>query len=432
MAQNLRETLASVRSLLGGTVAFTAGNSLLGVILPLQMEAAGYPVVLTGAIMAAYYLGLAIGGLRSKRIIIRIGHIRAFAAFAALTAATSLAYGFLFDPLAWVILRVINGFCIAGMTATIESWLNERSSNETRGRVLGFYMLTFYLAIALGQTLVNVAVVGGSDHLMIASALIALSLIPITITSLGEPDLGDLRILSVRDLYLVSPVSVVGAAVGGILVGSFYALGVVFARKIGLSVSESAMLMSVVVLGGLGFQVPIGILVDRYDRRIVLSGILMAVGISWGLLSNTIANGAPLILLMAIAMVFGGAMSGVYPICVAQTFDRLKRKYYVAAAGRLLMVYSCGAATGPLFASALMTIYGPHSFFLFESVVAAIYAIFVLFRVLARPQLPVSAREKFVPVPDVTSVATTLDPRTDPDMDMHETAPHGSIADLTE
>lgn len=423
MSQNVRESLAAVRSLLGGTIAFTAGNSLLGVILPLRMEAAGYPVALTGAIMAAYYLGLATGGLRGKRIIIRIGHIRAFAAFAALTAATSLAYEFFFNPVAWVILRVINGFCIAGMTATIESWLNERSSNETRGRVLGYYMLTFYLAIALGQTLVNVASVGGSEHLMIAATLIGLSLVPIAMTRLGEPDLSDFRILGVRGLYAASPVGVVGAFVGGILVGSFYALGVVFARKIGLSVSEAAMFMSVVVLGGLGFQVPIGILADRNDRRIVMSGILIAVGTSWMLLSGAIAKEAPLLLLMAMAMAFGGAMSGIYPLCVAQTFDRLERKYYVAASGRLLMVYSIGATVGPLLASTFMSIYGPQSFFLFESTVAVLYAIFVLCRVVVRPQPPIEAREKFVSVPDVTSVATTLDPRTEPDAANHDPAP---------
>lgn len=423
MAHNLRRLLAPVKSLLGGTVALVAGNSLLGIILPLRMEAAGYPVALTGAIMAAYYLGLAAGGLRGKRVIFRIGHIRAFAAFAALTAATCLAYAFFFNPAAWVILRVVNGFCIAGMTTTIESWLNERSSNETRGRVLGYYMLTFYLAIALGQTLVNVAPVDGSDHLMIAAALIGLSLIPIALTSLGEPNLGELRVLGVKKLYAASPVGVVGAGVAGILVGSFYALGVVFARQIGLSVTEAALFMSTVVLGGLGFQVPVGILADKFDRRVVMSCMLIAVGTSWGLLSNSITNGVPLVALMVMALAFGGAISSVYPLCVAQTFDRLERKYYVAASGCLLMVYSIGATIGPLLASTLMSIYGPYSFFLFESTVAIAYAIFVLFRVRVRPCLPADEREKFVPLPDISPVAMTLDPRTEPEMTTPEPVP---------
>lgn len=252
MTQTVREILVSVRSLLGGTAAFMLGNSLLGVVLPLRMEAAGYPVALTGAVMAAYYLGLALGGLRSKHVIFRIGHIRAFAVFAALTVATTLAYAAFFHPAAWLMLRVVNGFCIAGLTGAIESWLNTRSSNETRGRVLGFYMLTFFLATASGQTLVNLADVGAPDLFMLAASLIGLSLIPIAMTSLGEPNLADSGVLKVGDLYSASRVGVVGAAVAGLMVGSFYALGVVFALKIGLGASEAALFMSVVVLGGLG------------------------------------------------------------------------------------------------------------------------------------------------------------------------------------
>lgn len=392
------------------------GNSLLGVVLPLKMEAADFPVALTGFVMAAYFLGLGLGGFRAKRVIMRIGHIRAFAAFAALTSATCLAYAFFFNPAAWVILRIVNGFCIAGMTTTIESWLNERSSNETRGRVLGVYMLSFYLAIAVGQTLVNVAAVEGSDHLMISAALIGLSLIPIALTRLGEPNLSELRVLGVKRLFQASRVSVVGAGVAGMLIGSFLALGVVFARQIGLSVSEAAMFMSTVVIGGLAFQLPVGMLADRFDRRIVMSCTLITVGTSWLLLSNLIATGTPLLPLLGMALVFGAANNSVYPLCVAQTFDRLDRKYYVAASGRLLMIYSIGATLGPLLASTLMSIYGPYSFFLFESAIAIAYAIFVLISVKVGPDLPAQGeREKFVQVPDVSPLAMHLDPRTEPD-----------------
>lgn len=416
MTKNVREVLASVKSLLAGTAAFTIGNSLLGLVLPFRMEAAGYPVVLTGAIMAAYYFGLALGGLRGKRVIFRIGHIRAFAVFAALTAATTLAYDAFFNPLAWLIFRVVNGFCIAGLTATIESWLNTKSNNQTRGRVLGFYMLTIYLAIALGQTLVSLADVGASDLFMLAASLIVLSLIPVAMTSLGEPNLSDSRVLNVKDLYSASPVGVVGAGVAGLMVGSFYALGAVFAIKIGLSVSEAALFMSVVVLGGLILQVPIGVLADRYDRRIVMSGALMGVGVAWATLAGVVATGLPFTALLIMALVFGGAMSSVYPLCVAQTFDRLERRYYIAAAGRLLMIYSIGATIGPLIASGLMSIYGPSSFFLFEGMISVLYAAFVLVYASRRPSLPADQREKYIPLPDVTPIAMGLDPRTDPDI----------------
>lgn len=191
------------------------------------------------------------------------------------------------------------------MTTSIESWLNDRSTNKTRGRTLGSYMLVFYFAVALGQTLVNVAPPAGSELLMLASALIGLSLVPIALTRLGEPELAELRPLGLGLLFEASRVGVVGAGVAGILVGSFYALGVVFARQIGLNVTETALFMSTVVLGGLGAQVPVGMLADRFDRRIVMACILLAVGLSWGLLATSVANGVSLGPLFVMALAFG-------------------------------------------------------------------------------------------------------------------------------
>jgi hypothetical protein len=78
------------------------------------------------------------------------------------------------------------------------------------------------------------------------------------------------------------------------------------------------------------------------------------------------------------------------------------------------MVYSVGATIGPLLAATLMAIYGPPSFFLFESTVAILYALFVLFRVARQPGAPAGQREKYVPLPDVTPLAMALDPRTEP------------------
>lgn len=328
--------IAPVKALFGATALLIAGNSLLGVVLPLRMSMVGYSVALTGVVMAAYYLGLAFGGLNAKRVILRIGHIRAFSAFAALTAAVCLSYGFFEFATAWAVLRVINGICIAGMTTSIESWLNDRSNNETRGRVLGSYMLVLYLAIATGQTLINTGTVGASDHLMISSCLIGLSLIPIAMTRLGEPDLNASQPLALRQLFAASRVGVVGAGVAGMLVGSFYALGMVFARQIGLTVPDAALFMSTVVLGGLSFQLPVGMLADRFDRRIVMSCLLLVVGISWGLLSQALAYDLSFPLLISVTLAFGGAISSIYPLCVAQTFDRLQKRVYVAASGRLL------------------------------------------------------------------------------------------------
>ena len=263
MAISVREVVAATRSLLSASAVFVVGNSLLGIALPLRMEAAGYPIGLIGAIMTAYYAGLALGSVYGKQVILRVGHIRTFAAFAAIAAATALAYPLAFAPVAWLILRLVNGFCIAGLTTTIESWLNERSSNQTRGRILALYMVTNYFAIASGQLLVNLAAVTDPDLFMLAAGLISLSLVPVALTRLGAPALDVHRPLPLRKLYEASPVGLVGAGVAGLLVGSFYGMGAVFAREIGFSVPQVSLFMSTVVLGGFSLQWPIGRLVDQ-------------------------------------------------------------------------------------------------------------------------------------------------------------------------
>jgi MFS family permease len=303
--------------------------------------------------------------------------------------AAALAYPLAFAPVAWLILRLVNGFCIAGLTTTIESWLNERSSNRTRGRILALYMVTNYFAIASGQLLVNLAAVTDPDLFMLAAGLISLSLVPVALTRLGAPAVDVHRPLPFRKLYEASPVGLVGGGVAGLLVGSFYGMGAVFAREIGFSVPEVSLFMSTVVLGGFSLQWPIGRLADRWDRRLVLAGVLATAAIAWPLFLSLTASGLSLVPLLLPALLFGGAIRSVYPICVAQMFDRLERHHYVAAAGRMLLSYALGGTVGPLFASAVMAVLGPYSFLGFETVVAVGFGAFVVYRIRRRPSASV-------------------------------------------
>ncbi len=167
-------------ALLASIALLYGGNTLMGTLLPVRAGQEGFSAIFVGGMGTGYFIGFILGCQLTPWLVRRVGHIRAFAVFAALTAVTALAYSAIFHPVAWILLRLINGFCIAGLTATIESWLNTQSSNQTRGRVLGFYMLTFYLAIASGQSLVNLADPGTPDLFMLAAALIGLVVLALT------------------------------------------------------------------------------------------------------------------------------------------------------------------------------------------------------------------------------------------------------------
>ena len=151
----LLTALRSVASLLLGAGILILGNGLVGILLPVRLGVANMSPVTTGLVMSAYYAGLVAGSLWGKQIITRVGHIRAFAAFAALLCAATLTHALWFSAIPWSILRFISGFCMAALFATIESWLNERSTNDLRGQVLSLYQWTAYLASGIGQLLIN-------------------------------------------------------------------------------------------------------------------------------------------------------------------------------------------------------------------------------------------------------------------------------------
>lgn len=408
-------TLASIAALLMGALIMLLGSSLLGIALPLRMSAAGFSTEVTGVVMGAYFAGLLAGSIYGKRVIGEVGHIRAFAGFAAIMAAAALAYPMQVGAISWGLLRFIGGFCVAGVFAAIESWLNERSSNETRGRVLSVYMVSNYLGIMLGQFMINLWDIGTAEVFMMASLLTSLSLVPVVLTRVAVPDFSQIKPLSLSALYRASPLAVVGSLASGTALGGYYGLGAIFAEQIGFSIFEVSLFMGSVILGGLLLQWPIGRISDRYDRRSVLLVILLLVVASCGaglVILLLMAEAFPL--LLGVGLLLGGTMMCIYPIAVSQAYDHLTADRYVGASSGLLLAYSVGATAGPVLCGIVMAHLGPQAFFGFIITVALLLIAFVLYRLRVREAVPPEERETFVPLPRMSPVVAELDPRAVP------------------
>lgn len=404
-------TLASVTALLLGAAIMMTGNSLLGLTLPLKMDAAAFSHESIGVIMAAYFGGLWAGSVYGKRLISEVGHIRAFAGFAGIIAAVTLAYPMLFNGVAWGVLRFLGGFCIAGMFAVMESWLNERSENKTRGRVLSVYMTVNYAAIMLGQLMINLWDLDALDGFMMAALLISLSLVPVVLTRVEAPRLEEIEPLSIRALFAASPLAVVGSCISGIIMSAYYGMGPIFAGGAGFGVFEVSLFMSSVILGGMLLQWPIGRISDHFDRRSVLLAVLALIAlVCVGGAAATLAQ-VSLPVFLGLGILLGGGITTIYPICVAQAFDYLPRARYVSAASGLLLAYSVGATAGPVVTAVAMGRLGPVAFFGFIGAVAVLYAGFAVYRMHARAPLPHELQEHVVVVPRMSPVGAELDPR---------------------
>jgi len=398
-----------VQSLLLSIFMLMAGSGFLATLISLRLEREGSGTITIGIVATAYFGGLMIGALRAGGIVRRVGHIRAFAAFVALLSASTLAYVLLHHPLFWMVLRLIDGICVAGVFVCLESWLNDRAEPEMRGSVLAAYMVALYSGQAIGQLLLGASGALPSIPFQLASILISLAIIPLCLTRSSAPAPAEASALSIRSLLAATPLGTMGAVATGLMLGAFYGLAAVHVRRLGLDLPETARFMMVVILGGVALQWPLGRLSDRYDRRrvIILSFAATA------LVSLALAlRGSGGVGLLALGALFGGLSFALYPLCVAHCNDRLLETERVAASGRLVLLYSIGAALGPVCAASFMTAAGTGGLFLFIAICAVLALIFGLWRQRASDPVPGREQQEFQIVPRTTPMASLLDPNT--------------------
>jgi MFS family permease len=302
---------------------------------------------------------------------------------------------------------------MAGLFICVESWMNHSATKETRGKVLAFYMICLYSGQAAGQFMMNLPDASGLLIFILISILISFAAIPVALTRVSPPALPHVEGLSFRGLYQASPLGMVGTVVSGLILGSFYSLGPVFAREIGLDLSQTGLFMSAVIFGGVLLQLPVGRLSDIVDRRLVIVGVLGATAlVSAGTAAVIDPRSAALYFL---ALIFGGVSFALYPLCVAHTNDHLDAAARVSASGGLILAYSAGATVGPLLSSATITLIESAGLFASTAAISRFALIFGLWRMGARPSPPAEQQVPYQMLPRTTPVAAPLDPRAAPE-----------------
>ena len=174
-----------IGTLVIATSVVQLANGFFGTYFSLRVAIENFDV--PGLVLSAYFAGFTLGAFRCSRIIERIGHIRAYAAFAGLVAAAVAIMPLLVGSLAWVILRAIVGFGCAGIFVTTESWLTAKALPSERGRVFSIYMVGTFLALALGQLLIARVDIKSPASFNAIVALFAVALIMVTAARAEPP-----------------------------------------------------------------------------------------------------------------------------------------------------------------------------------------------------------------------------------------------------
>lgn len=405
----MRTALFSVAALLLGVALLQLGSSLLSTLIGVRLAEAGVPTTIAGLVTAAYFAGLVLGALFGHLLILGVGHIRAFASYASVFSAATLAHGYILHPLAWGGLRMLEGLCMAGLLMVTESWLNERSDNTTRGAMLSAYTIAIYASQGGGQFLLNLPDPGGFGLFALISILMSLALVPVAATRIIAPAIPAPSHFGLRQLLEISPLGVAGSFGAGLVMGSIYALAPFFAQTIGLGVAGTARFMAAIILGGLLIQWPLGYLSDRIDRRTVIA--MLNVGIAATSIGLAAAAAAGVSGLLLLAVLFGGVAFTLYPLAVAHANDHVLPPDLVPAAGGMLLAYSVGATVGPPVAGAVMARIGPTGLFVYTGAVGVMLTAFTFWRMRQRAAPPLDEQGHFQPLPRTTPLVGELDPR---------------------
>jgi len=227
--------------------------------------------------MSCYFAGFLLGPILVVRWLSGVGHIRVFASLASIASCVVLVQFLWISAPSWALMRLLFGFCMAGLYVIVESWLNDASTPRTRGRTLAVYMIASMGGLGLGQLLVAAGDPGGPVLFVVASILVSLSFVPIALAA--ATDAPPIRLspkMRVREFSRIAPTGFVGILFTGASHGILFGLAAVYATRAGFGPGATAAFLALPSLGAIAFQWPIGWASDRLPRRGVIFVVAVA------------------------------------------------------------------------------------------------------------------------------------------------------------
>ena len=373
--------LKNTWALMIGMLLLMLGNGLQGTLLGVRGSIENIDASTMGYVMSAYFIGFLGGSRVAPMLLRRVGHVRVFAALASQVSAAFILFAAIVDPIAWLLLRLIVGFCFSGIYVVTESWLNNSTTNDTRGQALSLYLMVQMSGIVLGQLLLNLADPAGYNLFVLITVLVSLSFAPILLSTTPAPVHETTARMSIAELIRTSPLASFGNLMLGGIFAVLFGMAPIYATERGLTIAQVSYFISAIYLGGLLCQYPIGFLSDRFDRRYLIIGVT-AIGALAAVLALFI--GSSYFMLLVLALIIGGTSNPLYSLLLAYANDYLEFEQMAAASGGLLFINGCGAMTGPVVVGYVMERFGIHWFFITIAILMSVICLYGIYRITQR------------------------------------------------
>ncbi|AZQ67282.1 MFS transporter [Silicimonas algicola] len=359
----------------------------------------GFTTAQVGLLGSAHFLGFFVGCWWAPRLMGSVGHSRAFAAFTAVGTIGILSHMLVVDAYAWMVMRGLSGLCVAGCYTIVESWLQAKVTNETRGRAMGIYRVVDIVGSLAAQLMISVLDPASYVSYNILAIVCCAALVPLVLTRVEQPAIPVPPRLRPGLAFRHSPLAAAGVISSGVTGAAFRMVGPVYGIEVGLSVDTIALFLAAYVLGGAVAQYPAGWFADRYDRRWVLVFLSIL----------TIVASAGMIFLPGAAFVtaafFGFSTFPIYSVAAAHAHDFATQDERVDLSASLMFLYAVGAIASPWLVSTLIEAYGPAAMFIF---VGAAHIILIGFGLLRMRVRDAERRTRYVYAPRTSFVIGRL------------------------
>lgn len=400
-----------------GLALMQAAVAAMSAFAPLALAHRGAGAFDIGMAAAGYGLGFLAGALRAVSVVCSIGHVRAFAGFAAIAAIAGMALFATTHLAPWIALQAVLGFCVSTLLTAGESWVADVAPQEKRGALLAFYMVVSKIGQIAGPVAISAMAPGEAAGFMIIGALFAASLVPVSVTRRGQPASPSAAPFGLRGLFDVAPAAVMAAIVAGAVNGSVLALYAIYASALSpdSALGAAAAFNGALALGAVAAQWPAGMISDRFDRRMVIA-FLAGAGALASLVMMVWGADLPWIGVLGVAALWGAGSMSFYGIAVAHAADRAAPGQTTGMMAGILVVWAVGALIGPLIAGAAMSgSLGPSGLFAFAA--AGLTGLTIAMFIRRARAAPASAAEKapFTIAPATSPSLSNIDPRADDD-----------------
>ncbi|WP_424939380.1 MFS transporter [Aliiroseovarius sp. S253] len=343
----------------------------------------GFTKSQVGLLGSAHFIGFFVGCWWAPRLMGAVGHARTFAGFAALGAIGLLAHMIWIDPYAWAVMRMATGLCIAGSYTVIESWINARVTNDTRGRLTGGYRIVDLGGSLSAQLLIAVLEPAHYISYNILAIACCAAILPLVLTRTQEPHTPATPRLRPALAWHRSPLAVAAVVTSGITTAAFRMVGPIYGNEVGLETHQLAWFLAAFVLGGALAQLPTGWLADRYDRRWVLVWLSIAAIASCAI--TILAAGSGVAGVFLAAGLFGFTTFPIFSVAAAHANDFASSEERIELSAALMFYYAVGAIASPLLASNLIASFGPPALFAMVAMGHLVLVVFSVARMRRRP-----------------------------------------------